>query len=110
MLCLCVSIVAKTIERAPVALESFADAITHSLRDEDDNPFMRRIVATRFRYEAAYSVINRKLFVKTDRGAEAHEYTCKSEWTDMMCAAFGMERGMLEQAPEFLGVRQAGLF
>jgi len=104
------TIVAKTIERQPVTLDSFDEAITHSLRDADENPFMRRIIATRFCEETAYSVINRKLFIKTDRGTEAHELTDRSEWLDMMRTTFGFGRDMLGEALQFLESRAVYLF
>ncbi|OXM87001.1 arylamine N-acetyltransferase [Paenibacillus rigui] len=96
------SFVTKTIEWAPVSLESFEEAITHSLRDEDENPFMRRIVATLYKQGAAYSVINQKLLIKKNTGTEVHEYINKPEWMDMMSVTFGFTEDMLDQALEFV--------
>ncbi|TDF97084.1 arylamine N-acetyltransferase [Paenibacillus piri] len=104
------SLVTKCIEWKPVGLESFDEVIAHSLRDEDENPFMRRIVATLFRLDAAYSVVNRKLFIKSDRGVESHEYTQKNDWMDMMRTTFGFEHDLVEQALDFLKEREVRLF
>lgn len=99
------SFVTKYIEWSPVNLESFEEVITHSLRDEDENPFMRRIVVTKFKQDAAFSVINQKLLVKTDNGTEVHEYTHKQEWMDMMGITFGFAEDMLDQALRFIESR-----
>ncbi|WP_274365851.1 arylamine N-acetyltransferase [Paenibacillus thermotolerans] len=104
------SIVTKYIEWKTVPLESFEPDITHSLRDEEDNPFMRRIVATLFKPDAAYSVVNQKLFIKTDAGTEIHEYSRKEDWTDMMKMTFGFRHDMLEQALRFIEGRGSRLF
>jgi arylamine N-acetyltransferase len=104
------SFVAKTIERMPVSLVSFDEAITHSLRDEDENPFMRRIVATLFKQGIGYSVINHKLFVKSGSGTEVHEFTRKRDWLDMMRGTFRMEPEPLEGALDFLAARGVKLF
>lgn len=104
------SIVTKYIEWTPVEVESFEQDITHSLRDEDDNPFMRRIVATLFKPDAAYSVINQKLFIKTDRGTEIHEYTRKQDWMAMMEKTFGFHPEMLHEALRFIDDRGNRLF
>ncbi|MBD0380054.1 arylamine N-acetyltransferase [Paenibacillus sedimenti] len=99
------SFVTKQIEWEPVGLEHFGEAITNSLRDEDDNPFMRRIVATVFKQDTAYSVMNQKLFIKTNQGTEVHEYTHKGEWLDMMLVTLGFEPYVVEEALEFLSDR-----
>lgn len=104
------SLVVKCIEWRPVPLASFDVIIAHSLRDEDDNPFMRRIVATLFRPDAACSVVNRKLFVRSVRGEEAHEFVRRGEWLDMLRTTFGIEREMAEQALVFLEERGVRLF
>jgi len=104
------SFVSKTIEWRPVTLDSFGDAITHSLRDEDENPFMRRIVATLFKGDAAYSVVNHKLFIKSDQGTEVHEYTRQKDWLAMMRATFGFDPAMAEEAAQFLHERGVVLF
>ncbi|HZG84792.1 arylamine N-acetyltransferase [Paenibacillus sp.] len=104
------TIVAKQIEWRPVTLESFDADIAHSLRDEDDNPFMRRIVATSFKPGAAYSVINQKLFVKTDAGTEMHEYTSKAEWIEMLRWTFGFQSDLVLQALDFVEERSGRLF
>lgn len=99
------SFVTKCIEWEPVSLESFDEPITHSLRDVDENPFMRRIVATLFKKNTAYSVINHKLFIKADQGTEVHEYTRKQDWLDMMESTFGFSPDVLEEAIAFLAGR-----
>ena len=104
------SFVTKTIEWTPVAIESFEEDITHSLRDEDDNPFMRRIVATIFKPDAAYSVINHKLLIKRDNGTEIHEFSRKQDWMDMMERTFGFRHATLEQALAFIADRGERLF
>jgi N-hydroxyarylamine O-acetyltransferase len=104
------SFVAKCIEWQPVSLESFEETITHSLRDEDENPFMRRITATLFREGKAYSVINHKLLVKTDKGTEVHEYTRLSDWLEMLRATFGFQEDIVEEALDFLSSRGVDLF
>lgn len=100
------SFVAKTIEWSPVAWESFDEVIAHSLRDEADNPFMRRIVATVFKKGTAYSVINRKLMIKRDHGSEVHEFTWKQEWMEMMNVTFGFSKERLAQAVDFVESRE----
>jgi arylamine N-acetyltransferase len=102
--------VSKIIEWKPVDLESFGPVITHSNRDEEENPFMRRVVATLFKPEAAYSVINQKLFVKSDQSTEVHEYPYREDWLQMMQSVFGFHRDMLEQALRFLEARGIRLF
>ncbi|PYI50293.1 arylamine N-acetyltransferase [Paenibacillus flagellatus] len=104
------SFVVKTIEWTAVELSDFDEAIAHSLRDEDENPFMRRIVATVFKRDAAYSVVNRKLFVKTDKGSEVHDFPSRAEWTDMMRATFGFDAGVVDEAVAFLRARGVVLF
>lgn len=104
------SFVTKFIEWVPVSLQSFNNIITHSLRDEDENPFMRRITATLFKPGGGYSAINNKLFVKTDQGTEVHEFTRKPDWTAMMQATFGFDAAMLDEALDFLSVRGIRLF
>jgi len=104
------SFVTKVIEWNPVSLASFDDRITDSLRDEDDNPFMRRIVATLFKREAAYSAINNKLFIKSNTTTEVHEYTDRLEWQEMMKHTFGLASDDLDQAVDFLGARGIRLF
>ncbi|OXM82659.1 arylamine N-acetyltransferase [Paenibacillus rigui] len=99
------SLVTKYIEWCPVSLESFEEAITHSLRDEDDNPFMRKIIATLYKQEVAYSVINQKLLIRTDDRTEVHEYTEKRQWMHMMRITFGFTEEMLLQALEFVESR-----
>jgi len=104
------SFVVKYIEWTPVSLDSFEDAITHSLRDEADNPFMRRIVATVFKDGIGHSVVNHKLFLKSNEGTEVHEYTDKQEWLAMMNATFGIQSGAVEEALAFLERRDVKLF
>ncbi|MFD0681677.1 MULTISPECIES: arylamine N-acetyltransferase [unclassified Paenibacillus] len=104
------SFVTKCIEWNPVSLESFDEVITHSLRDEEDNPFMRRIVATVFKQNIGYSVINHKLFIKTDQSTVVHDYTRKPDWMEIMRMTFGFEADVLEEALEFLKVRGVHLF
>lgn len=104
------SIVTKYIEWKAVPVESFETDITHSLRDEEDNPFMRRIVATIFKPDAAYSVVNQKLFIKTDTGTEIHEYSSKRDWIRMMEMTFGFRSDMLNQALRFIEDRGSRLF
>ncbi|TMV48977.1 arylamine N-acetyltransferase [Paenibacillus mesophilus] len=104
------SFVMKQIEWKPVTLASFNDAITDSLRDDDGNPFMRRIVATAFKNDTAYSVVNRKLFVKTDKGTELHEYSRERDWMDMMRITFGFDPDALREAQQFLDERGVRLF
>lgn len=100
------SFVAKTIEWSPATWESFDEVISHSLRDEADNPFMRRIVATVFRQGAAYSVVDRKLTIKRDDGTETHEFTRRREWMDMMNVTFGFSKDRLAQAVDFVESRE----
>ncbi|WP_127529887.1 arylamine N-acetyltransferase [Paenibacillus kobensis] len=104
------SLVTKYIEWTPAAAESFEPDITHSLRDEEDNPFMRRIVVTLFKPGAAYSVINQKLFIKTDYSTEVHEYSCEQDWIAMMEQTFGFRRERLNQALLFIADRGNRLF
>ncbi|RAP73371.1 arylamine N-acetyltransferase [Paenibacillus montanisoli] len=104
------SFVTKCIEWTPVEIESFEPDITHSLRDEEDNPFMRRIVATLFKPDAAYSVINQKLIIKTDDGTEIHECARKQDWIVMMEKTFGFQAEMLNQALRFVADRGNRLF
>ncbi|MFB9324717.1 arylamine N-acetyltransferase [Paenibacillus aurantiacus] len=104
------SIVTKTIEWQPVSLDRFDDIITHSLRDEADNPFMRRITATRFQDNAAYTVINNKLFVKKDSGTELHAYTDEADWIAMMRTTFRFDPAVLHESLVFLAARGVRLF
>ncbi|MFC0215012.1 arylamine N-acetyltransferase [Paenibacillus chartarius] len=104
------SFVTKIIEWTPVTIESFGEAITHSLRDEEDNPFMRRIVATLFNQEAAYSVVNQKLFIKTDKSTEVHEYSRQADWMAMMQKLFGFRPERLQEAVRFVEERGVRLF
>ncbi|WP_248928830.1 arylamine N-acetyltransferase [Paenibacillus hamazuiensis] len=104
------SIVTKYIEWMPVEVNDFEQDITHSLRDEDDNPFMRRIVVTLFKQGAAYSVVDRKLFVKSDQGTEIHEFSRKSDWISMMEKSFGFRQAALEEALRFIAERGNRLF
>ncbi|MFC5468922.1 arylamine N-acetyltransferase [Cohnella suwonensis] len=104
------SFVTKYIEWTPVELASFEDDITHSLRDEEDNPFMRRIVATLFKPDAAYVVVNHKLLIKKDNGTESHDYSRKNDWMDMMATTFGFDGEMAEQALRFVAERGNRLF
>jgi|GEM_PF-1141256 len=104
------SIVTKEIEWMPVSMESFAPDITHSLRDEDDNPFMRRVVVTLFKPDAAYAVVNQKLFIRRDEGTEMHEYTSRESWLEMMHSVFGLESGKVEQALRFVEARGVSFF
>lgn len=104
------SIVTKYIDWTPVEAESFEQDITHSLRDEEDNPFMRRIVVTLFKGDAAYSVMNQKLLIKTDRGTEVHEFSRQEDWEVMMEKTFGFRQGMLKQALRFIAERGSPLF
>ncbi|WP_135556784.1 arylamine N-acetyltransferase family protein [Paenibacillus cymbidii] len=104
------SLVAKCIEWRPAMLADFDEIIAHSLRDEDENPFMRRIVATLFRPDAAFGVVNRKLFVRTERGEETHEFVRRDDWLGMLRNTFGIERNMAEQALAFLEERDVRLF
>ncbi|GMK39696.1 hypothetical protein PCCS19_27510 [Paenibacillus sp. CCS19] len=104
------SFVTKYIEWTPVEAESFEPDIAHSLRDEEDNPFMRRIVVTLFKPDAAYSVINQKLFIKTDHSTEVHEYSRKQDWMAMMETMFGFREDRLDQALRFVAERGNRLF
>lgn len=104
------SFVAKTIEWKPVAIDSFDEVITHSLRDEDDNPFMRRIIATRYTPDTCYSAVNQRLTVKTDDTIEVHEYTRQSEWLDMMRLTFGFDPEDMRVALRFVEKRGVRLF
>ncbi|WP_438447595.1 arylamine N-acetyltransferase [Gorillibacterium sp. sgz5001074] len=104
------SFVSKCIEWGAVDPESFGPHITHSLRDEDDNPFMRRIVCTLFKPDAAYSVVNNRLFIKSDRGVTVHDFPEKRDWMQMMAANFGLREERLIEALRFVAERGNPLF
>ncbi|MGC5326010.1 arylamine N-acetyltransferase [Brevibacillus sp. SYSU BS000544] len=104
------SFVMKTIEWFPVERETFVDDIIHAHRDEDENPFMRRIIATRFNNRVCYQVINSKLLIKSDTDIQAKEYTNKEEWLDMMQSHFSFDERDLAFALDFLAKRKVELF
>ncbi|MGG0275547.1 arylamine N-acetyltransferase [Bacillus rhizoplanae] len=104
------SFVTKTIEWFPVQLESFKEDIIHSHRDEDDNPFMRRIVATIFKNRVSYAVMNSKLLIKSDKEIQVKDYTNKDEWMEMMESTFNMQKQDLAFALKFLEERTVQLF
>lgn len=104
------SFVTKHIEWKPVSLDSFEEVITHSLRDEEENPFMRSVRVTLFNRDRGYTVINHKLFIKSNQGTEVHEYVRKQDWMEMMCVTFGIEADALEEALDFLADRGVRLF
>ncbi|RKN82008.1 arylamine N-acetyltransferase [Paenibacillus ginsengarvi] len=104
------SFVTKTIEWEPVRLDDFEEVITDSLRDRDDNPFMRRIVVTLLQEDRAYSVMNNKLFVKTNERTEVHEYTKQSDWIAMMKSTYGLDEEALRSSVDFVAERGVKLF
>jgi len=104
------SFVVKTIDWTPVGLERFRDDFIYAHRDEDDNPFMRRIVATIYRNRVCYQVINGKLLVKSDTNIEITEYTDESEWKKMMSSMFNLDEESIDFALSFLAGRNVHLF
>lgn len=102
--------VTKTIEWFPVELESFKEDIIHSHRDEDENPFMRRIVATIFKERICYAVMNSKLIIKSNKDIQVKEYDDISEWLNMMESIFNLHQRDLEFALNFLKERIVTLF
>lgn len=104
------SFVTKTIEWYPAVLESFTEDIIHSHRDEDENPFMRRIVATIFKDRVSYAVMNSKLIVKSDKDIQVKEFEDKNEWLQMMESTFRLKKPDLEFALNFLKERNVLLF
>lgn len=104
------SFVTKTIEWFPVELESFRDDIIYAHRDEDENPFMRRIVATIFKNCVSYAVINTNLIIKSDKEIQVTAFTNKEKWIKMMESTFNLKRQDLEFALHFLRERNVDLF
>jgi len=104
------SFVVKTIDWIPVGLERFRDDFAYSHRDEDENPFMRRIVATIYRNRVCYQVINEKLLIKSDAELKVTEYSDVNEWKRMMSSTFGLEEESVEFALKFLAQRNVHLF
>ncbi|WP_223590330.1 arylamine N-acetyltransferase [Neobacillus bataviensis] len=104
------SFVKKTIEWFPVELESFKEDIIHSHRDEDGNPFMRRIVATIFKKRVSYTVMNSKLIIKSDKDILIKDYEDKNEWLQMMESTFNLMKQDLEISLDFLNNRGVCLF
>ncbi|MBS4211073.1 arylamine N-acetyltransferase [Neobacillus rhizophilus] len=99
------SFVVKTIEWVPVQLESFKEDIFHSHRDEGENPFMRRIVATIFKERVSYAVVNSKLIIKSDQHIQVQNFEDKDEWLNMMQSTFNLHKQDLEFALNFLKER-----
>lgn len=104
------SFVVKTIEWDPVQLESFKEDIIHSHRDEEENPFMRRIVATIFKERVSYGVINSKLIIKSDQYIQVQDFVDKDEWLNMMHSTFNQQKQDLEFALNFLKERNVLIF
>lgn len=104
------SFVTKTIEWFPVTIESFKKDILHAHRDQDENPFMRRIVATIFKNRVSYAVINSKLIIKSNQKVQVMDYSNKVDWLNMMNATFNLRKQDLEFALNFLEERNVCLF
>lgn len=104
------SFVTKTIEWFPVESASFTEDIIHSHRDQDENPFMRRIVATIFKDRVSYSVMNSKLIVKSDHDIQITDFTSKEEWIQMMEKTFCLQKQDLLFGLDFLEERNVRIF
>lgn len=104
------SFVVKTIDWTPVDLAAFTEDIVHSHRDEDDNPFMRRMVATLFKDRVCYQVVNTKLLIKSDTEIQVKEYTDRAEWMRMMNEMFHLREEDLSFVLSFLAERNVLLF
>lgn len=104
------SFVVKTIEWEAVPLDSFEEAIRHAHRDEDENPFMRRMVAVLYKDRVCYQAVNTKLLVKSDRETKIYDYADRQEWLRMMESVFGLKRQDLLGVLEFLSERGVELF
>jgi N-hydroxyarylamine O-acetyltransferase len=104
------SFVMKTIEWWPVEVSSFKEDIIHSHRDEDENPFMRRIVATIFKDRVSYSVINSKLLIKSNSDVKVVDFKDKEKWIHMMKDTFNFQEKGIKFALEFLEERGVTLF
>ncbi len=104
------SFVAKTIEWFPAESESFRDHIIYAHRDEDENPFMRRIVATVFKERVSYAVLNSKLIIKSDKNIQITDFTSEKEWIKMMESTFHLKKQDLEFALNFLRERNVDFF
>ena len=104
------SFVAKTIEWFPVEIESFKEDIIHAHRDQDDNPFMRRIVATIFKNRVSYAVMNSKLIVKSDSDIQITDFTDREEWIQMMEKTFHLQKQDLLFGLNFLEERNVQIF
>lgn len=104
------SFVSKTIEWYPVEVESFTEDIIHAHRDQDENPFMRRIVATIFKDRVSYTVMNSKLIIKSDRDIQVKEFTHQNEWLQMMEQTFHLKKQDLLFGLDFLEKRNVDIF
>lgn len=104
------SFVVKTIHWTPVDLSAFTEDIVHSHRDEDDNPFMRRMVATLFKNRVCYQVVNAKLLIKSDTDIQVKEYADRGEWMRMMDEVFHLREDDLSWVLAFLAERDVRLF
>ncbi|WP_141430753.1 arylamine N-acetyltransferase [Bacillus sp. 03113] len=104
------SFVTKTIEWFPVERESFLEDIVYAHRDEDENPFMRRMVATIFKERISYSVMNSKLLIKSNHKTQVKDYSDRKEWLNMMQETFNLQEQDLVFALEFLEERNVILF
>lgn len=104
------SFVRKTIEWFPVDVSSFRNDIIHAHRDEDENPFMRRIVATRFEKRECYQVINSKLIIKSEKDIQVKDFTDRAEWLEMMQSRFHLHEKDLTFALDFLSKRNVEIF
>lgn len=102
--------VAKTIEWLPVEVESFTEDIIHAHRDKDENPFMRRIVATIFKDRVSYAVINSKLIVKSDSDIHVTDFVNKEDWIQMMEKTFNLQKQDLLFGLNFLEERNVNIF
>ncbi len=104
------SFVTKTIEWYPVILDSFNGDILHSHRDEDDNPFMRRITAAIFKKRVSYTLMNSKIIVKSDKNISVRDFDNKNEWLGEVESTFNLRKQDLEFALDFLEERNVKLF
>lgn len=104
------SFVSKIIEWFPVEIESFTEDIIHSHRDQDENPFMRRIVATIFKDRVSYAVMNSKLIIKSERDIQVTDFTDQEEWIEMMEKTFHLQKQDLLVGLDFLKERKVSLF
>lgn len=96
------SFVTKHIEWRPLEVTAFGEDILYSHRDQDDNPFMRRITIAHFKDGFSYFLRNEKLLIQSNDEKAEYVFTKQEEWLVMVTETFGIRREVLKEALDFL--------